>query len=343
MINLLKESSYSEMMLAIKVHKRNAEKVRKKLLELNVLAKEYLIKREGNFVFFPIIRPVEGFEIVEAEFRESKKKPHSYREVVKIPDEVKSLLPSSFDIIGDIAIIELPEGLMRYGGAIGEAILKVHHHIKAVFAKGSKVKGKYRIRELIHLAGEKRTETLHRENGIRLKLDVAKVYFSPRLATERMRIFEKTQPEEVVFDMFAGVGPYSILLAKKARLVFACDINPWAVRYLEENRKLNKAHNVIPILGDVRKIAGRVKANRVVMNLPKFAHEFLGEAITSTKPGGVIHYYGFSHEDDLFSKHERVIREKAKELGRSVKIIEKRKIRPYAPYQFNIAIDFMVI
>ncbi|NJE42122.1 class I SAM-dependent methyltransferase family protein [Thermococcus sp. GR6] len=330
-------------MFAVKVPKREAEKTRRKLIELGVLAKSYSVKREGEFILFPVTGPVEGFEIVEAEFEKTKRRPHSYREVVEVPEEVRPLLPSSFDIIGDVAIIELPEELMPYGEDIGEAILKVHKHIKAVFAKGSKVEGEYRVRELIRLAGERRTETLHRENGIRLRLDVAKVYFSPRLATERMRIFEKTQPGEIVFDMFAGVGPYSILLAKKAKLTFACDINPWAVRYLEENRKLNKTPNVVPILGDVRKIAGRIEADRVIMNLPKFADRFLREAMLSVKDGGIVHYYGFGPEENLFSEHEAKINGIAKELGFYIEFLDERKVRPYAPRQFNIAIDFRVL
>lgn len=294
-------------------------------------------------MIFPVKGPIEGFEIVETEFEPVERRAHSYREVVEVPEELKPLLPSSFDVIGDIAIIELPEGLMEYGKAIGEAILKVHRHIRAVFAKGGKVSGEYRVRELVHLAGEERTETLHRENGIRLRLDVSRVYFSPRLATERMRIFRKSRPGEVVFDMFAGVGPYSILLAKKAELVFACDINPWAVRYLEENVRLNRANNVVPILGDVRKVAGRVEADRVVMNLPKFADRFLREAMLSVRNGGIVHYYGFGPEEDLFSEHEGKIKAVAGELGFGVEILERRKVRPYAPRQFNIAVDFRVL
>ncbi|USS41613.1 class I SAM-dependent methyltransferase family protein [Thermococcus aggregans] len=329
-------------MLGVKVPRRDAEKVRKKLIELGILATDLRVKHNGEFVIFPVKEKVEGFEIVEETFERAKRRPHSYREVVDIPSELRPLLPSSFDIIGDIAIIELPEELIPYGKNIGEAILKAHKHIKTVFAKRSKVSGEYRVRELIHLAGEKRTETIHRENGIRLKLDVAKVYFSPRLATERMRVFKKAKEGEVVFDMFAGVGPYSILLAKKVKTVFACDINPWAIKYLEENKKLNKVENIVPILGDVRKVAGQIKADRVIMNLPKFAHEFLKEAMISVKTGGVVHYYGFSHENNLFDEHLKKIKEVAKELGRDIKVLEKRKVRPYAPYQFNIAIDFVV-
>ncbi len=317
--------------------------IRRKLLELGVLAKGYYIKREEDSVLFPVTEPVDGFEIVEEEFKRIERRPNSYRDIVEVPKEFKPLLPSSFDIIGDIAIVELPEELMPYGGAIGEAILKVHRHIKAVFAKGGKVSGQYRVRELIPLAGEKRTETLHRENGIRLKLDVARVYYTPRLATERMRVFEKTRPGEVILDMFAGAGPYSILLARKAKLVFAVDLNPWAIRYLEENICLNKASNVIPILGDVRKIAGRIRVDRAIMNLPKFADRFLKKAMLSVKHGGIIHYYGFGPEGGLYSEHEVKIKAIARELGLAVEFLDRRKVRPYAPRQFNVAIDFRVL
>jgi len=330
-------------MFAVKIPKREAERTRRKLIELGVLAKEYAVKREGDFVLFPVTGEVEGFEVVEAEFERLERKPHSYREVIEVPEEVRPLLPSSFDVVGDIAIIELPEELMDYGTIIGDAILKAHRHVKAVFAKGGRVSGEYRVRELIHLAGEERTETIHRENGIRLKLDVTRVYFSPRLATERMRIFRKVRPGEVVFDMFAGIGPYSILLAKKAKLVFACDVNPWAVRYLEENLRLNKAFNVIPVFGDVRKVVGSIKADRIVMNLPKSADRFLREAMMSVRRGGIVHYYGFSPEEDLYSSHKRKIKAIADELGLEVEFLGVRRVRPYAPRQFNVAIDFRVI
>ncbi|NJE55710.1 tRNA (guanine-N1)-methyltransferase, partial [Thermococcus sp. 21S9] len=130
-------------MLGVKVPKKEGEKARRKLLELGILDKSYKVKQEGEFLVFPVKAPIEGFEIVEADFEKAEKKPHSYREVVKVPEEVRSLLPSSFDIIGDIAIIELPEELVQYGKQIGEAILKVHKHIKAVFAKGSKISGEF--------------------------------------------------------------------------------------------------------------------------------------------------------------------------------------------------------
>ncbi|MFA4719162.1 tRNA (guanine(37)-N1)-methyltransferase Trm5b [Pyrococcus kukulkanii] len=330
------------MVLAVKVPRTEGEKVRRKLLERGVLDRRYKIKVEGNYILIPITSEVEGFETVDVELEKAERRPHSYREVVKIPESLRKFLPSSFDIIGDIAIIEIPEELQGYEREIGEAIIKVHKNVKAVFMKGGKVEGEYRVRELIPIAGEKRTETIHRENGIRLKLDVAKVYFSPRLATERMRIFNRTKAGEVVFDMFAGVGPYSILLAKKAKIVFACDINPWAIRYMEQNIKLNKAWNVIPIFGDAREAAGKVKADRIIMNLPRFAKDFLREAFTSAKDGTIIHYYGFGPEKDPFGEHIKAIKRVAREFNADVEILDKRIIRNYAPRQYNVAIDFKV-
>ncbi|WP_193328789.1 MULTISPECIES: tRNA (guanine(37)-N1)-methyltransferase Trm5b [Pyrococcus] len=331
------------MVLAVKVPTKLGEQVRRKLIELGKFDERYKIRREGGFLLIPVKEPIEGFEIIEADLEPKEIRPRSYKEVVNIPEELRRYLPTSFDIIGDLAVVEIPEELKGYEKEIGKAILKVHKGIRGVFAKGSKIVGEYRVRELIHLAGENRTETLHKENGIRLKLDISKVYFSPRLATERMRVFNMAKEGEVVFDMFAGVGPYSILLSRKAKLVFACDINPWAIKYLEENIRLNKSFNVIPILGDVRKVSGLIKADRIIMNLPKFAKDFLPYAFESAKPGSVIHYYGFGPESDPYGEHIKEIEKVANEFSFKIEILGKRIVRNYAPRQYNIAIDFKVI
>ncbi|AEC50926.1 hypothetical protein PNA2_0007 [Pyrococcus sp. NA2] len=328
------------MVLAVKVPLKLGEEIRRKLVESGLLNSDYKIKREGDFLFIPVKKPVEGLELVDVHLEKAMRKPHSYKEVVDVPENLRRYLPTSFDVIGNIAIIEIPDVLKEYSREIGEAIIKVHKNVKAVYMKGGKVEGEYRVRSFIHIAGEKITETIHRENGIRLKLDITKVYFSPRLATERMRIFRMAKEGEVVFDMFAGIGPFSILLAKKVRLVFASDLNPWAIRYLEENMRLNKVKNVIPILSDAKRIC--IKADRIIMNLPKYSHLFLEHAMKCVKNGGVIHYYGFGPENDPYAEHITRIIEVGNKLGLKVKILGKRIIRNYAPRQYNIAIDFSV-
>jgi tRNA (guanine37-N1)-methyltransferase len=147
--------------------------------------------------------------------------------------------------------------------------------------------------------------------------------------------------------MFAGVGPYSILLAKskKPSNVVAIDKNPDAVHYLKENITLNSAKNIEAIEGDSREEAKKFAntADHVIMNLPHSAHEFLDSAILLTKPGGIIHYYGIAHEDDLFEGYIKLINVAAERTGRHIKILEKRVVRSYAPYQYNICIEVKII
>ncbi len=143
--------------------------------------------------------------------------------------------------------------------------------------------------------------------------------------------------------MFAGVGPYSILLAKskKPAKVIAIDKNPDAVYYLKENISLNSVKNIEAIKGDAREEAKRFAgiADHVIMNLPHSAHEFLDSAVLLTKPGGIIHYYGITPEDDLFESSIELIREAAEKVGRKIEVLEKRVVRSYAPHQYNICIE----
>ena len=154
-------------------------------------------------------------------------------------------------------IIEIPPELKPYEKTIGEAILKTHRNIKTVLAKAGAINGIYRIREYIHIAGENKTQTLHREFGCQYHVDLAKAYFSPRLSHEHERVAELVQAGETVVDLFAGVGPFSVLIGKrnpKAK-VYAVDLNPDAVELLKVNVRVNRVENhVFPILADAREI-----------------------------------------------------------------------------------------
>ena len=125
---------------------------------------------------------------------------------------------------GDIVILEIPEDLEGYKNLIGEAALKFTKR-KAVFRKKSEIKGIIRTRELEHIAGEVVSETIHHEFGCKLMLDVKKVYFSPRLATERKRVADNVKDNEIIVDMFAGFGPFPILITKDHDVqIYAIDI-----------------------------------------------------------------------------------------------------------------------
>lgn len=336
-------------MIGVKIPKNMANDVRKILLKHSILNLDAKIKRENDFVIIPlnekpdqdmqkILGQKEG-KIIETNFETQKRSPRSLKDYLKgkIDDKTIDEIRGSFDIIGDVVILEIPDDLKNYKELIGEAALKFTKR-KAVFMKKSEIKGIIRTRELEHIAGEDISETIHQEFGCRLMLDVKRVYFSPRLATERKRVADNVKNGEVIVDMFAGVGPFPILIAKNHDVtVYAVDINPEAYKYTKKNIELNKVQNkVIPILGDVREALENknIKADRIIMNLPGSAYEFLDTAMKSLKSGGTIHYYEFS--EDFERPVERL---KKAAYPRKVEILDKRKVRSRSPGKWHMGID----
>jgi len=258
--------------------------------------------------------------------------------------------PMAFDIVGDIAIVE--------PGANGEEILAQHKNVNVVLAKKSEVEGDFRVREYDIIASRpeardfsdvtailrprKLTETVHKENTCRFKVDPTEAYFSVRLSTERERIAKLVQKGERVLVMFAGVGPYPITVAKLAEpeLVVGIELNPYAVRYFEDNITLNKMEgNVKAIEGDVKDIVPKMKEDfdRIIMPLPKESETFLYLAIKRIKKGGHIHLYKILHENDV----DGFVQEIKKSISHTK--IEVVKAGEYSPgffrYCFDIDLD----
>jgi len=275
--------------------------------------------------------------------------PRNLREALtgKLSDEELRKI-RAFDIVGDIAITRIPPELSGKKKLIAEAIMQVHKNVKVVLNQTGPVSGEFRTRELEWVAGEKRTATIHRENGCVFKVDLAKVYFSPRLSTERMRIVRLVQPGETVVNMFAGVGCYSIQIAKHAdpEKVYSIDINPDAYQLMVENIRLNKVgHKVVPILGDCREVIRTSlahSADRVLMPLPEFGREFFPVALLAVKGQGIIHFYDYGREPDPFGPSEHYVTETAKKLGFIAEILGERKIRSYAPRCYHVVLDVLV-
>ncbi len=247
----------------------------------------------------------------------------------KLTEDELKLLRRSFDVVGDIAIIEIPPELEHKEKIIAEALLSEHKNIKVVAKKASKVEGVERIRRVKVIAGENRTITLHKENGIVLKVDVNKVYFSPRLSSERLRILNQVKDGERIIDMFAGVGPYSILIAKNKDVeIDAIDINPHAYQLLLENMKLNKLKGkIVPHLGDAAEVIKTLRpADRIIMNLPEKAVEYLNLAASKIKNGGIIHLYTFLKEGE-------------KPKLRGYNIVKIVKCGEYGPHIYRYCLD----
>ena len=211
-------------------------------------------------------------------------------------------LISAFDQIGNIIIVRIPESLISKKKIIGESLLDQVKIAKSVFYQASAVEGDFRTRDLEILAGEDNTETEYKEFGCKFTVDVKNAFFSPRLSTERERIANLIQNNEIVINMFAGIGMFSIMAAKRKKcIVYSLDINPVASKLCETNIRLNKlAGNVISVNGDTSEIIRerlRNKSDRTLMLLPERSDEFLDSAINTTKDGGIIHYYSHIHAD----------------------------------------------
>jgi len=332
---------------SVKVTKKKGEPVRRILLDLDILDNSVKIGSDENFLYLPLSRdPIpaelerlpEETELIDFDFEIQQKKP-SFEDLLGFSP--------SYEVIGDIALLEDPDLDKEKASKIASALLRTQQNIRTVLKPLTPVIGEFRVREFEVIAGEPRTETVHREYGCRYKVDLARAYFTPRLSTERSRILSWIMEGDTVVDMFAGVGPYSILLAKskKPAMVIAIDKNPDAVYYLKENITLNFVKNIEAIEGDAREIAKKFAgtADHVIMNLPHNAYEFLDSAVLLTKLGGIIHYYGIAPEVDLFDSSIKLIKEAAGRAGRRVEVLEKRIVRSYSPYQYNICIEVRVI
>ena len=264
------------------------------------------------------------------------------------PNELE-LLYKSYDVVGDIAIIRISDALEHRTRVVAEAILQTQKHVKTVLRQASPVRGDLRLRRLEWIAGEKKLEAVHKEHGCLFKVDLERCYFSPRLSHERMRIGQQVQPGEVIVNMFAGVGCYSIAIAKHsaAKTVYSIDVNPVAVGYMKENIRLNKVvGRVVPIESDAKNaIEENLQnvADRVLMPLPERASEYLEYAVQALKPnGGWIHYYDFEHArkgENPVEKLRTRVADRLRSLNVESEISFGRAVRSTGPNWYQVVLD----
>ncbi len=261
-------------------------------------------------------------------------------------DESNELI-SAFDQIGEIIIVRIPDSLLSKKKIIGETLLKEVKIVKSVFYQASAVEGDFRTRNLEILAGEDNTETEYKEFGCRFRVDVANAFFSPRLSTERERIANLIQENETMTNMFAGVGMFSIMAAKKTKCtVFSLDINPTASKLCEKNIELNKlAGNVISINGNATDIINEQlidKSDRTLMLLPERSDEFLESAINTTKSGGIIHYYSHIHADKKTDAGKLSEEHYLKVSPVKSEILLSKIVRPVGPRYYQTVVDVKI-
>jgi len=329
--------------LCIRVPLRETERVRRWLAAEGLLLRDGSIVREGEYALIPVSREVEGYPAVRA--RVKLRRRLSLRDVLGrvLSSRELELVRRSFDVVGDIAVLEVPEELEHRRHEIAEALLQVQPSVKVVLRKLGGVEGELRLRRLEHLAGERRTTTVHREHGLRLWVDLARVYFSPRLAYERQRVAGLVESGERVVDMFAGAGGFALLIARQADAeVLAIDLNPHAVRCIRRSMEMNRLRGrVYPVLGDARTLTPQGWASRVIMNLPMGSDAFLETAYRAIRREGVVHYYTLAEEGRGEEKLGEA-RRAAEKAGVEVEPLLVRRVRSYAPGRAHYVIDLLV-
>ena len=349
--------------VCIKVPKSQGEKTIALAAKFGLVDKSLVIQRETDNLCIPLVREPVGIELATlksqipqftlqtAVFSEKQLPPETLTQALqdKLPADLLAKVPQAFDIIGDIVVIDIPPQLKPYQDVIGEAILQTQKNVKTVLAKAGDISGIFRVRDYDFIAGEHKTQTVHREFGCQYHVDIAKAYFSPRLSHEHERVASLVQDGEVVVDLFAGVGPFSVLIGKRNPKVYAVDLNPDAVELLKVNVRVNRVENrVFPILADAREIASaklKGTADRVIMNLPETAIDFVDATCNAIKlQGGVAHFYGIVRSPDTIEELEQRFTGLVEKHGRKVEaFLYAKSIRETAPFESQVVLDAKIV
>ncbi|BHH85284.1 class I SAM-dependent methyltransferase [Desulforhopalus sp. 52FAK] len=269
------------------------------------------------------------------------------------PEELGRVV-GSYDIVGDIAIIIIPEGLLHRQKIIGEAILEDNKNVQVVARRVGHYGGEYRTIALEVIAGEERKETHITEFGVRLLVNVETTYYSVRSGNERRRIASLVGAGERVLVMFSGVGPYPLLIAKhsEAECVIGIEKNPQAHEYALKNIQLNKnIKNVQLHMGDVGDVGDDSalsdliddRFDRIVMPLPTMGYQFLDKGFAMLKPaGGTIHYYEMAQEGAFETAVLRV-KDACRQAGRVLSQTSVTRCGHCGPRSYRICVDAQIV
>jgi tRNA (guanine37-N1)-methyltransferase len=368
----------------VKLKKKDGQKfidyIRKFLENTQIINHKFKILYNNDYIFYPIIEDQKilnriknvkdikiNFELISKEgIPNENYKSRTIHEALKdkISYDHLELIPKSYDIIGDIAVIEFDKfnnqmsntDYLKFKVKIARAIIAVNKNVKTVYEKKSEIKGKYRLRELALLHGEDKSETLHKENDCVFRLDVKCTYFTPRLVFERRRVASSEIKEnELIIDMFAGVGTFSIQIAKNNNVkIYAFDVNPDAYKFLRDNINLNKLKGeIFPNNLDIKNLLQSTnqlgkslmhKADRVIMNLPESSIDFMDTACFLMKEsGGILHFYQFSEKPDPIEKTLKNLEDELNDLNWEIEsFINSKIVKHYSPKSELVVVDLRI-
>jgi len=255
--------------------------------------------------------------------------------------DLLDVLPKHWVRIGDVLILPLRPELEPYKERIAEVYARVLN-VKTVVRKG-RIKGEFRETNYEVLYGND-TVTTHVENGVKYRLDVARIMFSPANVRERIRMAGVAKPGELVVDMFAGVGHLSLPMAVhgKARVV-ALEKSPYTFRFLVENIELNRVRDRMTAYNiDNRNFPGENIADRVLMGYVMRTHEFIPKALSIVRDGGIVHYHNTVPEKLMPEEPFGTFRRVAEEHGYRVEKLNELVIKRYAPGVWHVVVDVRV-
>ena len=317
----------------VRVPRTEGEAARTRLAEGGLLDRDYQITVEDKQIYLPVGDP----DAVPPDLTVVEHPVETRRRQVAPADQLG--WEPTYERVGEVVVLD--EADPDRARAAATAVMESDVPATTVVNQASKVEGEFRVREFNVLAGDS-TETVHREYGHEFLLDLTEVYFSPRLATERRRVSEQVCEGEYIVDMFAGVGPFAVPMAARGATVLAVDKNPVAVRYCRENARRNGVDDQMEsVEADVSDAAYERPgdADRLVMNLPHSADEFLDAAVTLAGDDCTVHLYDIQHKDDPFGPAVAAVEAAVEGTGYDVAVVGKRVVRSYAPHEVNVRVD----
>jgi tRNA wybutosine-synthesizing protein 2 len=254
-------------------------------------------------------------------------------------------IPNKWEQVGDVVTIVILPELEGCKEKIGETFAEVLN-CKTVLRDIGGIKGELRKPDVEVIFGSKNTETIHKENGVKFKLDPQKIMFSSGNINERIRMANISAIKETVVDLFAGIGYFSLPLAVhgKVKKIYSCEKNPVSYNYLCENIALNNVTSVVePLFGDNREIAPKNVADRVIMGYIGNTASFLSTAFNCLKNScGVIHFHDKFSEKNVPKMTMEKIKQEASKIDRVAELLKYKQVKSYAPGISHFVFDIKV-
>jgi tRNA wybutosine-synthesizing protein 2 len=268
-----------------------------------------------------------------------------------LTDEELSALPRGFQTIGDVAIIKLKPLLLEKKILIAEKYLDLLPRLKSIYLNSGRVKGQFRTPERIEfLVGIDNSLVKHKEHGVIYKFDFTKIMFSMGNLNERKFLATLVKDGEVIVDMFAGIGYFSLPIAihSKPKMIFSIELNPDSFKYLTENIKLNHCEDKItPINGDskievIKLSKSGIKADRVIMGVFPAPKDFIKEALTLARVEGTIYHYEGIVDKEKYLNLFNEFKEIAENSDLKCDLLAKRFVKSYGPGLYHVVLDINV-